>query len=315
MGRTSPNRWIDPTIPAMAQNGAADLQRWRDPPVNRMLSPGTLLSGAHLNKVWRGMTQMPRSTEPGVPMIIKWVEKKEQLAAELACALAARALRLQIPSGVLVLAQKDQLRGLPKRVVDSQQDVVLCFGSEFQWPDDTFAKPTDTDAAREWVWSRLCQSPQGAAGGVWDELVANEDRHTENLVFDGVRWWLIDHEKTLTPLNRLMMKFADAAIRQTVISHRAPDNPIVAEMVSRRPHDHKMEALPTALVNLRVRIQWLADQARKWKTGLNDVDTVFMMTEIYLRSIDIRLPALAMQLNSRLAKQAPPALWSQSSTP
>ena len=248
-------------------------------------------------------------------MIIKWVEKKEQLAAELACALAARALRLQIPSGVLVLAQKDQLRGLPKRVVDSQQDVVLCFGSEFQWPDDTFAKPTDTDAAREWVWSRLCQSPQGAAGGVWDELVANEDRHTENLVFDGVRWWLIDHEKTLTPLNRLMMKFADAAIRQTVISHRAPDNPIVAEMVSRRPHDHKMEALPTALVNLRVRIQWLADQARKWKTGLNDVDTVFMMTEIYLRSIDIRLPALAMQLNSRLAKQAPPALWSQSSTP
>lgn len=299
----------------MAQNGAADLQRWRDPPVNRMLSPGTLLSGDHVNKVWRGMTQAPMSTEPGVPMIIKWVEKKERLAAELACALAARALRLQVPAGVLVLAQKDQLHGVPARVSGDDDAAVLCFGSELQWPDDTMAKPMGTDAAREWVWSRLCQSPQGSAGGVWDELVANEDRHTDNVVFDGVRWWLIDHERTLTPLNKLMMKFAESAIRQTVIEHRTPSNPIAVEMVQRRPHDHKMEALPPALVNLRVRLQWLADQAQKWHTGLRDVDTVFMMTEIYLRSIDLRLPALAMHIHDRLAKPTPKALWSQASSP
>lgn len=259
------------------------------------------------------MTQVPMSTEPGIPMIVKWVEKKERLAAELACSLAARAFRIQVPAGVLVLAQKDQLQGLPRRVTGRDQDVVLCFGSEFQWPDDTLARPADTDSAREWVWNRLCQSNQGAMGGVWDELVANEDRHTENVVFDGVRWWLIDHEKTITPLNKLMMKFAESTIRQTVVNHRAPSNPIVAEMVSRRPADHKMEALPQSMLGLRASLQWLADQAQAWHTGIAEVDTVLMMTHIYLRSIDIRLPALALHLHERLAKPAPVALWSQSS--
>lgn len=297
----------------MATDGTAALQRWRDPPVYRMLSPGTLLSGEHLNKVWRGMTQVPMSTEPGIPMIVKWVEKKERLAAELACSLAARAFRIQVPAGVLVLAQKDQLQGLPRRVTGRDQDMVLCFGSEFQWPDDTLARPADTESAREWVWNRLCQSNQGAMGGVWDELVANEDRHTDNVVFDGVRWWLIDHEKTITPLNKLMMKFAESTIRQTVVEHRAPSNPIVAEMVNRRPADHKMEALPQSMLGLRASLQWLADQAQSWHTGIAEVDTVLMMTHIYLRSIDIRLPALALHLHERLAKPAPVALWSHSS--
>lgn len=299
----------------MTQDGAADLQRWRDPPVYRMLSPGALLSGDHLNKVWRGMAQMPHSTEPGLPMIVKWVEKKERLAAELACCLAARAFRLQVPAGVLILAEKDQLYGLPKRVVEGPADTVLCFGSEFQWPDDTLARPSNSDAASEWVWTRLCHSAQGDTGGVWDELVANEDRHTDNVVFDGVRWWLIDHEKTLTPLAKVMMKFAEAVVRQAVIEHRAPANPIATEMVSRRPADHKMESLPQGLVNLRVRLHWLIEQVLRWKTGLADVDTVFMMTEIYLRSIDLRLPALPMHLHARLNKPVPPALWPGISTP
>ena len=77
----------------MASDGAADLQRWREAPVYRLLSTGSLLSGSHQNKVWRGMGQYPGSLEPGVPMMVKWVAKKQVLAAELACALAARALR------------------------------------------------------------------------------------------------------------------------------------------------------------------------------------------------------------------------------
>ena len=296
----------------MPQNGAADLQRWRDPPVYRMLSPGTLLSGEHTNKVWRGMTQIPYNTEPGIPMIIKWIEKKERMAAELACSLAARAFKLDIPAGVLVLAEKDQLSALPRRVTGGQRDYLLCFGSEFQWPDDTIARPADHDSAQEWVWSRLCQTPQGANGSVWDELVANEDRHSDNVVFDGIRWWLIDHERTLSPLNKVMMKFAETAIRQAVIAHKAPSNPLLQEMVRRRPTDHKMESLPSTLLTHRVRLQWLADQARNWKTGILEVDTVLMMTEIYLRSIDLRLPALALHLRERISGPSRPLLWSQS---
>ncbi len=295
----------------MVKNGAIDLQRWRDPPIYRMLSPGTLLSGEHLNKVWRGMAQKPMNTEPGVPMIIKWVEKKEMLATEMACALAARALRLPVPVGVLVLGEKDQLHGLPIRVTTSEASSVICFGSEFHWPDDTIAIPEDTEAAQEWVWSRLCQSSQGSSGGVWDELIANEDRHHQNVVFDGIRWWFIDHEKTLTPLAKFMMQFAEATVRQTIVELQASSNPIASEMVFRRPTDHGMEALPKSLVNFRSRLRWLIDQATKWKTGVQDLDTIFMMTEFYLRSIDLRLPALSLHLSTRLSKPPIQSLWYQ----
>jgi hypothetical protein len=297
----------------MTTNGALDLQRWRVPPIYRMLSPGTLLSGEYKNKVWRAIAQIPGSTEPGTPMIVKWIEKKENLAAELACALAASALRLRVPTGVLVLAETDMLTGLPKRLTDISQGTVICFGSEFQWPDDTLAKPTDSDQVKDWVWSRLCETSQGSHGGVWDELLANEDRHTENVVFDGKAWWLIDHERSLTPVSSFMMKFAESAVRQAVVQHRAKGNPIASEMLSRHPNTHKMESIPQSLANLRSRLVWLIEQVQKWKTGNSDLDTLFMMTEIYLRSIDLRLPALPMHLHERLKQPATPDLWSQTS--
>lgn len=298
----------------MAKNSAEDLVRWRNPPLFRMLSPGTLLSGNHTNKVWRGMCQVPQNMEPAIPMIIKWIEKKELLAAELACSLAARAFKLDIPIGVLVLAEKDQLNGLPRRVTGHENDFLLCFGSEFQWPDDTIARPSDSDSAKEWVWNRICQTSQGSNGGVWDELIANEDRHSENVIFDGIRWWLIDHERAMTPLNKFMLKFAELAIRQTVIDHKAKTNPLMMEMVHRRPNDHKMEKLPNNLMQHRIRLRWIADQTKNWTTGISQVDTVLMMTEIYLRSIDIRLPALALHVRERISGPYRPPLWSQDLT-
>ena len=73
-----------------AIDGAADLQRWRTPPIYQMLSGGTLVPGQHQNKVWRGLAQTPGSTEPGTSLIVKWVAKKEILATELACSLGPR---------------------------------------------------------------------------------------------------------------------------------------------------------------------------------------------------------------------------------
>ena len=180
-----------------AIDGAADLQRWRAPPIYQMLSGGTLVPGQHQNKVWSGLAQIPGSTEPGTSLIVKWVAKKEILATELACSLAAQALRLQVPRGFLVIAEKDQLPGLPARVTGGAHDKVICFGSELQWQDDTIGRPVGSQAVEEWVWKRLCQTDQGPVGAVWDELVANEDRHYQNVVFDGKRWWLIDHEYSL----------------------------------------------------------------------------------------------------------------------
>jgi hypothetical protein len=295
-------------------DASADLQRWRNPPVYRLLSMGTLLKGNHQNKVWRGIAQTPGSTEPGIPMVIKWVPKNEVLAAELACALAGRALKLQVPPGVLVLAQKSDLPDLPRRVSGAPSDLVVCYGSELQWPDDTVARPTQAPAVEEWTWQRLCDTPQGPAGGVWDELVANDDRHYENVVFDGNKWWLIDHEYTLPSVAKVMKRFAEQAVRQTVVDDHAKQNILAEQVLRRRPKDHKMDHLPASWLPLRQRLQWLADQAQRWQTNLQPVDTVLMMTHIYLRSIDLRLPALALHLRQRLAQPDSASLWNSSST-
>ena len=296
-------------------SGAADLQRWRAPPVYRLLSPGSLLEGNHQHKVWRGIAQTPGSHEPGMPLVFKWSAKPAVLAAELACALAARALRLQVPVGVLVLAQKDQLPGLPARVRGKETDVVICFGSELQWPDDTLARPTGEEAAAEWTWQKLCDTPQGPAGGVWDELVANDDRHSNNAVFDGNRWWLIDHEFAIAPLAKVMTRFAEQVTRQSVIEHRAPVNILADQVLQRRRNDHKMEQLPAAWSTLRNRLQWIITQAQQWRTPHEQLNTVLMMTEIYLRSIDLRLPALALHLQRRMRIPESTALWTSSNSP
>lgn len=299
----------------MTSSGAADLQRWRETPVMRLLCTGSLLQGNHLNKVWRGMAQRSSSLEPAVPMMVKWVAKKEVLAAELACAAAARALKLPVPGGALVLAEKHDLPGLPAKVRGASTDPVICFGSELQWPDDTLARPRGTYAAEEWVWGQVCQSQQGASGGVWDELVANDDRHSENLVYDGLRWWLIDHERALPSVAKVMQKFAEAVARQTVIDERASRNTLATEMLMRRPTDHKMETLPSSWTSQRQRLIWMADQAQSWSTGIPDVDTALMMAHVYLRSINLRLPALALHLQDRLARPSAASLWNSSSLP
>jgi hypothetical protein len=293
----------------MTTDGAADLQRWRALPVMRLLGTGALLAGNHQNKVWRGMAQVPNSHEPGVPMIVKWVPKNETLAAELACSLAARALKLQIPPGFLILAEKADLPGLPNRVVGEANHLVICYGSELQWPDDTLMRPNDSDAAQDYVWRKICETTQGPIGGVWDELVVNDDRHHENVVWDGQRWWLIDHEYSLPSVAKAMKKFTDQILRQGVIDDVAKQNTLVIETMRRRPVDHKMEALPLSWQGYRQRLNWLADQARQWRTGLSPVDTVLMMTEFYLRGIDLRLPALALHLHQRMSKPTTSSLW------
>jgi hypothetical protein len=294
-------------------DGAADLQRWRVPPVYQLLSGGTLLPGTHHNKVWRGLAQVPGNTEPGISLCIKWVRQKEVLATELACSLAAQALRLQVPRGVLVIADKDQLPGISARVSGGPTDKVLCFGSELQWPDDTLARPVGREAVEEWVWRRLCGTPQGPLGAVWDELVANEDRHFENVVFDGHRWWLIDHEFTLAPVAKAMKKFTEPTVRRGLIDYHPEGNTLAFEVLSRRK-DHNIPSIPATLNSSKQRLLWMTEQARVWRTGIGEVDTVLLMAWYYLSTIELRLPALPLHLDDRLRNPTKPLKWTSSSS-
>ncbi|MGY8903225.1 MAG: hypothetical protein ACKVIH_01590 [Burkholderiales bacterium] len=293
----------------MATDNFADLQRWREPPVFRLLSTGTLFSGSHINKTWRGLAQTPGSHEAGLPMLVKYMARKPVIAAELACAVAARALKLQVPGGSLVIAQRDQLPGLPNSVRGSATDLVLCYGSEYKFPDDTVARPTQAQDVEEWIWRRLCHTAQGPIGGVWDELVANDDRHCENVVYDGANWWLIDHEASLPSVAKAMKKFAEAQARQSVIDEKAAVNTLAHEVLTRRPNDHKMDALPAHWQTLRKRLSWLGDQAQAWRTPMPEVNAVLEMAHLYLRGIELRLPALALHLSDRMQNPESASLW------
>ena len=293
----------------------ADLEVWRRPPVCRLTSSGLLLEGNHQNKVWRGLVAVEGSVDACRPMAIKWLPRQVTLATELACSLAGQALRLRVPAGYLVLAGVDQLPGLPRRAL-SGGDTVVCFGSTLQWPDDSLARMlADDSAVEELTWRKVCETPQGSSGAAWDELLANSDRHYENVVFDGQDWWLIDHELALEPLNKLYRRWVQAATRQEIADHSASANALATEMLQRRPKDHGLLKQPDSLMTQRVRLQWLADQTRNWRMGHPAIDGVFDIAEVVLRSIDLRLPTLALHLNRRLSVPDATSLWNSSSPP
>lgn len=285
------------------------------PPLARLNSGGLPINAGQVHKVWRGLVQVPGSMEPGIPVALKWMAGAHKLPIELACALAGAELSLPVPSGVVVLATRDQLPGLPAaaRPVPGSDDY-LCYGSMHQWPDDSSARLLDDEAAAEHTWRQLCATQSAAPGAAWDELAANADRHVGNLIFDGSKYWFIDHELALEPMAKVMRTWAVQAARQRVIEHRARVNTVADELSRRRPNDHGILAQPARFARAQARINLVADQVRNWSTGHAQVDAVWQLTEVVLRGIATRLPPLALMLNQRLQVPDPKALWSSSST-
>lgn len=281
------------------------------PPWARLQSGGVPINAGQVHKVWRGQVQVPGSMEPCVPVALKWMPGVAKLPIELACALAAAELNLSVPRGVVVIAARDQLPGLPAaaRTLSSSQDVI-CFGSLHQWPDDSVARLLDDEAAAEHTWRRLCEMPAAASGAAWDELTANADRHVGNLLFDGNKYWLIDHELALEPIAKVMRRWAVQAAQESVREHRAKSNAIAAQLAHRRPNDHDIHAQPARFSSAKRRIELLADRMRTWSTGHRAVDDVWQLTEVVLRGIATRLPPLALMLNERLRVPDPTSLWS-----
>jgi hypothetical protein len=292
-----------------------DLEDTTRPPLARLNSGGVPIVAGQVHKVWRGLVQVPGSMEPGVPVALKWMAGAHKLPIELACALAGSELALAVPRGLVVLATREQLPGLPAgaRPVPGT-DEYLCFGSQLQWPDDSSARLIGDDAAaEEHTWRQLCSTPAAAPGAAWDELAANADRHVGNLLFDGSKYWFIDHDLALEPIAKVMRTWAVQAARQSVIDHRAKINTVAEQLKRRRPNDHGMLAQPARFSRAQARINLVADQVRNWSTGQAQVDAVWPLTEVVLRGIATRLPPLALMLSERLHIPDAKALWSSSS--
>lgn len=292
-----------------------DLDDTTRAPLARLNSSGLPIDAGQVHKVWRGLVQVEGCMEPSVPVALKWMAGGEhKLPLELACSLAGAELGLTIPRGVLVLSRRDQLPGLPgtARPLPGTEDY-LCYGSVHQWPDDTVARLLDDDdAVEEHTWQKLCASPGAPAGAAWDELAANADRHTGNVVFDGQRYWLIDHELALQPIAKVMRRFAAPGARLQLVEHRARENTLAAQLARRHPMSHGILKQPASFARAEQRLRALADRVRLWQTGHPQVDTVWPLTEVVLRGISLRLPALAVMLNQRLNIADARSLWNSS---
>lgn len=283
-------------------------------PVVHLVSAGEAIYARQVNRAWRAMVQTPGSTEPAIPVALKFMESHVRVAMELGCSLAAYALRLPVPRGMIVLANPAELIGLPsdaKRL--SGRAEVLCYGSVLRWPEDTAEQVLDEDArVQNFLWQRFCATKTAAPSAAWDELVANDDRHPGNFIFDGSRYWLIDHELALRPLAESVRLMAIATTRQLILGHRAKRNQVATQLRSRRPDDHAIPAqVPAFLAKMRA-LDALVLRMQHWRTGVPKLDAVLTDAETVVRGIMLRLPALGEQLAVRLSSKSGPLLWESS---
>lgn len=277
------------------------------PPLYHLAGTAVKLKGDHSNPAWRGRVVHEGIAGESLPMVVKLVEDQVTFAVELACGLAARELRLPVPLPGLVVAEREDLPELPDRVKGER---LLLVGSHYQKPDALLAEVLkDNDAAEELIWQRVCGTNAGTQGAVWDELVANADRHSENLLFDGSAWWLFDHDLALPPASEFVKQPLIVDARREAAAFTAKANLLAHEMLRRRPNDHGMMELPKKLASASKRLQALAQWACKWQHGDTRIEGLLQLSGVVLGLIELRLPALAEQLQWRIGQPSSDSLW------
>jgi len=277
-----------------------------------LLAKAERMAGNHTNPVWRAQVGRPESPSQALPMVIKYLDGGQiPLCIELSCGLAAQALQLPIPAPALVLAERDDLKGLPASAGGQR---FLLIGSQYKKPDALYAQiATNHPAAEEFVWSRLCASETGAKGAAWDELVANPDRHSENLLFDGQKWWLFDHDLALPTTADYLRADANTMTRQQAISFQARFNQLASQMLERRPADHTLDSQAKYLGKHKTALTALAAYARGWQSDDATITGIYQITAILIDKIALRLPALAQHLHARMSRPDASSLWTSHS--
>jgi hypothetical protein len=270
------------------------------PPIYHLASTAALRTGRHKHSVWLGRVAHERVAGESLPMIVKLLDSEVTAAVELACALAARELNLPVPRPGLVVAERDLLPGIP---ASRKGQVFLLIGSHYQRPDAFMASVTAAgdDAAQEHIWRALCNSSTGAPAAAFDELVANGDRHCENVLFDGAQWWLFDHDLALPPANQYVVAPDLKERRLQAIEFMAKANQVAQEMLRRRPNDHSILTQPKRFDTRSKSVKALAIRAENWRHSDTKLDNIFRLTGVVLGLIHLRLPALANHLHNRLS--------------
>lgn len=280
------------------------------PPVYRLLAVAEKLRGKHLSHAWKGLAGIPGSTEPGIPVVFKFLTHAYQADIELACSLVSQILKLPVPFPALVICEKEDLPEAPQ----AMPTTAVLFGSIFQAPDPFLAQRIkNNEDVDEFIWNSVCSTGStGTEGAVWDELVANPDRHSQNLLFDGRKWWLFDHNRALRPLAELYKNEAGQRDQQRFITFVDKVNHLLREMCARRPQDHGMEKHAEKMKANNKKLKLLANGVREWKTNHPQIDQTFQMAAFIIDIIAQRLDPLPLYIANRLSTQQPASLWDQS---
>ncbi|NIF78901.1 hypothetical protein F3J20_16155 [Paraburkholderia sp. Cy-641] len=188
----------------------------------------------------------------------------------------------------------------------------MLFGSVFQPPDPFFVRrTTDDPLAAEFIWSKVCENEVAPVGAAWDELVANPDRHVQNLLFDGGKWWLFDHNLALQPLSKLYSSIDQESAQAKIIDYVARVNQILDQLKQRRPHDHGVREEADKMLRQSKRLKILAIEMEKWQVDRRFSETI-KMAALIVNLIALRLAPLALYVDRRLEVPTEDSLWSQS---
>ena len=284
------------------------------PPVCEALLPIDPIRGQNnLNDVWEGEVLLLDSPMAGAVRrcVFKHHNHPGKLPVELACSTVAAALGNDVPAPCLVRARSADLPDLPQHLLET--DELLLFGCSYLTQDSFFEQlATSQDSTLDGaVWNSFCSdAPMAAKAAALDELIANWDRHSRNMRFDGKKWWLFDHDNSLLQTRGQDIGAMDATFK----GHK---NLVAGELLQRRPNDHKMPDAARLAAEKRQLVQTVGTRATfAWAHDDPKVMTLWRKTAALIDLLIRRLPMLQEMLGARIGSTTPTSLqWTPSANP
>lgn len=243
---------------------------------------------------WEGDVLPLDGSEP-MRSVFKYLNHPGKLAVEMACAMTAAVLGNNVPRPCLLKVVPGQLAEMPNHAF-AANNTALLFGSTFIANSGFLEQLSQSNDATldNSVWNHFCNDASTAAkGAALDELLANWDRHSKNMRFNGKHWWLIDHDNALAPA-------VDGDAHRMEATFKASHNQIADQLRTRRPNDHKMAHAALVAARQQREVLSLAAQARAWTDSDTQVHKVWQKTAELIELLSRRLPMLQSLVDERI---------------
>lgn len=270
---------------------------WMHPPkVCIPLLPADAINGPEKGHctAWEGDILPLDGSEP-MRSVFKYLNHPGKLAVEMACAMTAAMLGNNVPRPCLLKVTLGQLPEMPSHAFSSNSTALL-FCSTFISNSGFLEQLSQSNDATldNSVWNHFCNDASTAAkGAALDELLANWDRHSRNMRFNGKHWWLIDHDNALTPALNIDTRDMDATFK-------ASQNQIADQLRTRRPNDHQMADAALSTSKQYHAVLTLAAKAKMWTDSDQQVHAVWQKTAELIQLLSRRLPALQDLIGERI---------------